>query len=71
MKTATLIALFFTALNAAAAPDRQPNILWISTEDIRPRIGFLGDPRAIVPHLDQLAAEGVIYGPYDNTIIFF
>jgi arylsulfatase A-like enzyme len=37
----------------------QPNILWISCEDISPHLGCYGDPHAITPHLDQLASEGV------------
>jgi uncharacterized sulfatase len=40
------------------AADR-PNILWISCEDISPNLGCYGDPHAITPNLDQLAAEGV------------
>lgn len=39
----------------------RPNIVWLSTEDISPHVGFLGDPHAITPNLDQLAAEGVIF----------
>ncbi len=39
--------------------DQRPNILWISCEDISPNLGCYGDPHAITPNLDQLAAEGV------------
>jgi uncharacterized sulfatase len=39
--------------------DDRPNILWISCEDISPRLGCYGDPQATTPHLDRLAAEGV------------
>ena len=45
---------------AVAAPPR-PNILWISAEDISPHLGCYGDPHAITPNLDQLAAEGIRY----------
>ncbi len=38
-------------------PDR-PNILWISCEDISPRIGCYGDPVAQTPNIDKLASEG-------------
>jgi len=54
------LALLLTTLTAFAASSR-PNIVWLSTEDISPHIGFMGDPHAITPHLDQLANEGVIY----------
>ena len=39
----------------------RPNILWLSAEDISPHLGCYGDPHAITPALDQLAAEGVRY----------
>lgn len=51
---------FSAGLVTAASPDR-PNILWLSTEDISPHIGFMGDPHAITPHLDEFANEGVVF----------
>lgn len=53
-----LIALL--AFDPAMAADR-PNILWITSEDNSPYLGCYGDPQALTPHLDQLAAEGVRY----------
>ncbi|MAF65531.1 MAG: sulfatase [Planctomycetes bacterium] len=44
---------------AASAPAERPNLLWLSCEDIGPALGCYGDPHAITPHLDALAAEGV------------
>ena len=38
-----------------------PNVLWISCEDISPHLGCYGDPHAKTPRLDQLASEGVRY----------
>lgn len=38
---------------------KQPNVLWISAEDISPSLGCYGDSYAITPRLDQLASEGV------------
>lgn len=38
---------------------KQPNILWISAEDISPSLGCYGDSYAITPRLDQLATEGM------------
>jgi len=46
-------------LGAPAFADDRPNILWISCEDISPRLGCYGDKQAITPNLDQLASEGV------------
>lgn len=37
----------------------QPNIVWLSCEDISPHLGCFGDPHAITPNLDKLADEGV------------
>lgn len=39
--------------------NERPNIVWISCEDISPNLGCYGDPHAITPNLDQLAADGV------------
>jgi N-sulfoglucosamine sulfohydrolase len=41
-------------------PDH-PNILWISCEDISPRLGCYGDHVANTPHIDKLASQGVRY----------
>jgi uncharacterized sulfatase len=49
----------FTGQPAAAESDTRPNILWLSCEDISPHIGCFGDPHAITPNIDRLAAEGV------------
>lgn len=42
-------------------PPAAPNILWISAEDLSPRLGAYGDTLARTPHLDRLAGEGVRY----------
>lgn len=44
----------------------RPNVLWISTHDINPHLGayrgvWPGAEYAVTPHLDALAAEGVVY----------
>lgn len=51
-----------SALSTAAAqmPNR-PNILWVSCEDTGTQIGCYGDPHAITPNIDALAADGVRY----------
>src|SRR6476646_575863 len=40
---------------------KQPNILWIVSEDNGPFLGCYGDPNAHTPHLDRLASQGVLY----------
>jgi arylsulfatase A-like enzyme len=37
----------------------QPNMLWITIEDLTPMLGCYGDPVAVTPTIDQLAANGV------------
>ena len=39
----------------------KPNILWISCEDISPRLGCYGDPVAQTPNIDKLCDEGAKY----------
>ncbi len=54
----TLCLLLVPAFAQQSAP---PNILWITAEDMSPTLGCYGDEFATTPHLDQLAAEGVVY----------
>ena len=42
-------------------PSRRPNIVWISNEDMSPRLGAYGDTLARTPVLDRLAKESVRY----------
>jgi len=44
-----------------AAEAKRPNIVWIVGEDLGPELGCYGDPDAITPNLDRLAAEGARY----------
>ncbi len=45
-----------------SAPDLPPpNVLWLSSEDNGPHLGAWGDDYATTPHLDALAARGLIY----------
>lgn len=55
--------LFFTK-SAPAETEKRWNVLWISCEDIGPRLGCYGDSVAITPNLDQLAANGM---RFDNV----
>ena len=42
-------------------PASRPNVLWITCEDLSPRLGCYGDAVARTPRLDRLAAEGTRY----------
>ncbi len=45
----------------AADASARPNILWLSSEDHGPHMGCYGDKYASTPHVDALAAKGMIY----------
>jgi arylsulfatase A-like enzyme len=46
---------------AAVRASEPPNVLWISVEDISPRLGAYGDSVARTPNLDRLASQGTRY----------
>lgn len=59
---ASLACITWVSVAGAAEPAAaRPNILWITSEDNSPYLGCYGDPQALTPHLDRLAAEGVRY----------
>lgn len=39
----------------------KPNILWLSVEDMSPRLGAYGDYTIPTPNIDRIAKEGVMY----------
>ena len=51
----------FSSCKGQSTKSVQPNILWITTEDISPNLGCYGDAFAKTPFLDQLAKGGVMY----------
>ena len=57
----TFAAVLFAGFVSSSVLAKSPNILWISCEDISPHLACYGDPHAITPNLDRLAAEGVRY----------
>jgi N-sulfoglucosamine sulfohydrolase len=48
-------------VNAEGSSKTQPNILWVSCEDINPDLGCYGDSYAVSPNIDKLASQGVRY----------
>ncbi len=56
-------SLVVLACGSCAAVDKseRPNVLLILVDDLRPAIGAYGDPVAITPNLDKLAASGVLF----------
>jgi N-sulfoglucosamine sulfohydrolase len=54
-------ALVAMSVQPPAPPRTRPNIVWISNEDMSPRLGAYGDPVARTPVLDRFARESVRY----------
>ncbi len=50
-----------TQAQLAQAAPTQPNILWITCEDMSMHLGSYGDKQVKTPNLDQLATEGIRY----------
>ncbi|HPE76847.1 MAG TPA: sulfatase [Draconibacterium sp.] len=73
-----LIAVLFQR-NKNKIPEELPNILWLTSEDNSPLLGYYGDEFATTPNLDKLASEGFLYthayanapvcAPTRNTIL--
>ncbi len=49
------------ASGTSESQNARPNILWLSVEDISAHLGCYGDPHAITPTLDGLAARGTLF----------
>ena len=56
-----LIMLTFLVCVAPAFAADKPNILWLTSEDNGPHLGCYGDDYATSPHIDSIAAKGMIY----------
>jgi len=58
---AVCLGLMAVSPTAIQAGQTQPNILWLSCEDISPHLGCYGFPNATTPMLDAFAEESVLY----------
>ena len=57
----SLLSLVLLQLPAAAA-GQQPNVLFLSVDDLNDWVGCLGGhPQAKTPNMDRLAARGVLF----------
>lgn len=60
LATTALLVLGTLLCGQAPAADR-PNILWLTSEDHGPEMGCYGDRLARTPHVDALAAKGMLF----------
>ena len=56
-----IVLLGVTAPAAEPGSPARPNILFLVADDLATRLGCYGDPAAITPNLDRLAASGVVF----------
>ncbi len=49
------------ALGSAAQSNAPLNVLFIIVDDLKPTLGCYGDPVAVTPRIDGLAAGGVVF----------
>jgi len=61
MKLMRIFLLGLVIAFNAGAKQKLPNILWITSEDNGPELGCYGDKYSKSPHLDRLAAKGMMY----------
>ncbi len=61
----TFLGLFYGCMSPETTINPQqisrPNILWITCEDMSPRLGAYGDSVAYTPNIDKLAKESVLF----------
>ena len=58
---AIVAAVLMSAICAGPVAAEQPNILWITAEDMSPALACYGDGYATTPNIDRLATESVRY----------
>lgn len=66
--TINIIFFFIGMISSIIVLPAQPNILWITIEDISPTLSMYGDSTAKTPNLDALAAESTIYENAFSTV---
>ncbi len=54
-----LLIAFDCVAPSLSAADKQPNVLFLISDDLNNMLGCYGDPKAKTPNIDRLAARGV------------
>ncbi|MEM6333237.1 MAG: sulfatase [Planctomycetota bacterium] len=58
---ATFLVVFAAMTSTAAAEAPRLNVLMIAVDDLKPALGAYGDPHAVTPNIDRLAARGTVF----------
>ncbi|TWU41071.1 sulfatase family protein [Novipirellula artificiosorum] len=61
MRLLTTIFCFLFTLAATAAPAAEKNVIFFITDDESPTLGCYGDPVAVTPSIDAIAADGMVF----------
>ena len=61
MKRVVFALLLCLTVSWSAEASERPNIVWITCEDMSPRLGCYGDDTVPTPNIDRLSTEGVRY----------
>ncbi|SFF55230.1 sulfatase family protein [Thermoflexibacter ruber] len=61
LRLASFVALLPVLFSFGKKEASKPNILWITCEDMSPRLSAYGDSTVPTPNIDRLAKEGVRY----------
>ena len=62
-----LLLIYFLLISSIAF-SQNPNIIWITVEDISPTLSMYGDSTAKTPNLDELASESLIFTEAFTTV---
>lgn len=60
-RTALLGLALFTGVSCAEAPPERPHVVFISVDDLLPRLGCYGFGDAHTPNIDALARDGALF----------
>lgn len=61
LRVAALAGTSLVAGARAGATQATPNVLFITVDDLRPELGCYEKPHVVSPHIDKLAARGVVF----------